>query len=347
MQIVSHMLRGDQNSIFVLDEPDIYLHPDLQSKLLELVRERFNQFFLATHSTEIINHSRPGDIVSVNSKYRTAKRIRSDSEYNQVYAYIGFIDNVELSKLSRAKRVIFFEGKDKRLLTKLSERAGFSSLAHDAETLVIGVGGYSQWKRVVEAAWTFKNVLQVEVKILAIFDRDYRDAREISQFQQEITDEDVCCRVWQRKELENYLLVPRALRASVVKPLNTKGIDLNEVEVDSLLLNVTEIQKHDVQGQLTGNTLAYERRIASKRDNGEVAATCSREFEKQWESLEGRFKVVGGKQFISDLSGEMQKRFLLSLTENMILDDIKKSDFDQNFLDTLAYIDDFCNPKLG
>lgn len=111
MQIVSHMLRGTQDAIFILDEPDIYLHPDLQSKLLELVRDRFKHFFLATHSTEIINHSRPGDIASVNAKYRSARRIKSDAEYNQVYSYIGSIENVELSKLSRAKRVIFFRRK--------------------------------------------------------------------------------------------------------------------------------------------------------------------------------------------------------------------------------------------
>ena len=345
MQIVSHMLRGSREAIFVLDEPDIYLHPDLQSKLLQLVRGRFDQFFLATHSPETINHSRPGDIVSINSRFKSAKRIRSDAEYNQVYTYIGSIENVELSKLSRAKRVIFFEGKDKKLLAKLSERAGLRNLAYDNETLVIGVGGYGQWKRVVEAAWTFRNVLQVEVKILAIFDRDYRDAREIADFTDRVMSEEVYCRVWQRKEMENYLLIPRSLRAAIIKRLRTKEIELTEKAIDQLLADVTEVQQHDVQGQLTGNALSYERSIGSKKDAGDIAAACSRDFGERWASLEGRFRLIAGKQFISDLSGKMQSQYGVSLTESMILEEIKKSDLDVELIETLMYIDQFCAPK--
>lgn len=108
LQILTHMLRGTPNSFFVLDEPDVYLHPDLQFKLLRLIKDRFAQFAIATHSAEIINRSKPGDVVSINSTYRSAKRIKSDSDYNQVFAYIGSIENVELSNLSRARRVVFF-----------------------------------------------------------------------------------------------------------------------------------------------------------------------------------------------------------------------------------------------
>ena len=55
MQIITHILRGNKEAILVLDEPDIYLHPDLQRKLMGIVSGRFGQVFIATHSAEIIN----------------------------------------------------------------------------------------------------------------------------------------------------------------------------------------------------------------------------------------------------------------------------------------------------
>lgn len=212
---------------------------------------------------------------------------------------------------------------------------------------MIGVGGYSQWKRVVEAAWTFRNVLQVEVRILAIFDRDYRDGREIASFTQQIANEDVSCRVWHRKELENYLLVPRVLRAAISKRLRGKQIELGELDIDRLLMNVSESQRHNVQGQITGNALAYERSIGSKSDTGIIAAGCSREFDEKWQSLEGRFQIIAGKQFISDLSSELQKQFSLSMTESMILDEMKRVDIDPELNEVLSYIDAFCAPKVS
>ena len=55
LQIHTHLIRGGPNAILILDEPDIYLHPDLQHRLYRDVKELFGQYFLATHATEIIN----------------------------------------------------------------------------------------------------------------------------------------------------------------------------------------------------------------------------------------------------------------------------------------------------
>jgi predicted ATPase len=81
LQMLMHVMRGDKNSILILDEPDIYLHPDLQRKLLRLVRDRFGQVFVATHSVEIVNESEPGDVVTVNSELRSGKRVLTDEDY--------------------------------------------------------------------------------------------------------------------------------------------------------------------------------------------------------------------------------------------------------------------------
>jgi AAA ATPase domain/AAA domain, putative AbiEii toxin, Type IV TA system len=54
LQIVWFLARTGRDASVVLDEPDVYMHPDLQRRLLGLVRERFHQLLIATHSVEII-----------------------------------------------------------------------------------------------------------------------------------------------------------------------------------------------------------------------------------------------------------------------------------------------------
>lgn len=55
LQIVWFLARAARNATVVLDEPDVYMHPDLQRRLLTLVRNRFAQLLIATHSIEIVS----------------------------------------------------------------------------------------------------------------------------------------------------------------------------------------------------------------------------------------------------------------------------------------------------
>jgi hypothetical protein len=48
LQTMWFLARADSHSIVVLDEPDVYMHPDLQRRLLNLVRSRFSQLLIAT-----------------------------------------------------------------------------------------------------------------------------------------------------------------------------------------------------------------------------------------------------------------------------------------------------------
>ena len=343
LQIVSHAFRGNEKSIFVLDEPDIYLHADLQHKLLGYVKESFCQFFLATHSPEIINRASPGDIVSINSSLRSGKRVRSDDEYNEVFSRIGSIENVELSKLSRARRVIFFEGKDKSILSKFAKKAGLDALITDADTLVIQVGGFGQWRRVTEAAWTFRKVLQIDVQILAIFDRDYRDDDEIALMCEQMSSKEVGCVVWGRKEIENYALNVEVLVRAIMKRLS--GVPRADLvscsNITSLVSEISERYRHDVHAQITSNTMRHERSRGSKKDDSQIIMEANKRFEYAWADLPRRLRIVPGKQFIADVSTELQKAYGTTVTLNMIIDEFRSDELDPEMVMTLGRIDGF------
>lgn len=173
MQIMTHFLNSNENGILVLDEVDVYLHPDLQKRLLRMVRARFQQFFIATHSAEIINESAMSDVVSVSAADRIARRINSDENYRNLLKYIGSSENAELARLNRARRIVFFEGNDRNIFRKLFSRVRQDSLLDDPDTLYLRSGGYGQWRRVKDAHWTLREVFDIDVSIVSIFDRNF------------------------------------------------------------------------------------------------------------------------------------------------------------------------------
>ena len=182
MQILTHLGRGNQSSTVVIDEPDIYLHPDLQRRLLRMVRERFGQFILATHSVEMINDAEPHEVVSVDPSNRSGKRIRTEEEYASLYRYLGSSDNADLARIARSQKVIFVEGKDGRLIRRLAARFGLDRLADSHSVPIVQLGGLSQWRRAAHAAWAFREVLDLDVAVFCLFDRDYRSDEEIAEF---------------------------------------------------------------------------------------------------------------------------------------------------------------------
>lgn len=74
MQMVLQFMRGSDNCVLVLDEPDIYLHPDLQVRMVELAVRKFGQVFIATHSPTIIGIAGAEDVLAISAKESSAIR---------------------------------------------------------------------------------------------------------------------------------------------------------------------------------------------------------------------------------------------------------------------------------
>ena len=72
MQMVLQFMRGSESSVLVLDEPDIYLHPELQVRMMDLASRKFGQIFVATHSSSIIDFADPYDVFTISAKNGTA-----------------------------------------------------------------------------------------------------------------------------------------------------------------------------------------------------------------------------------------------------------------------------------
>lgn len=74
MQMVLQFMRGSDRAVLVLDEPDIYLHPDLQVRMMDFASQRFGQIFVATHSSAIINLANADEVLTISAKEGAAIR---------------------------------------------------------------------------------------------------------------------------------------------------------------------------------------------------------------------------------------------------------------------------------
>ena len=179
LQILTHLTSSAGCNVLIVDEPEIYLHPDLQRRLFQILKATGQQIILATHSAEMVNEAEHDDVIIINKVKRSATRVADIDGLQEALFSIGSAQNIHLARLSRGRKILFLEGDDHRLLRRFAARLKFQNLAESTDVTFIPIGGFGQRQKIADAAWTFEKVLKSEIAIAAILDRDYRCSEEI------------------------------------------------------------------------------------------------------------------------------------------------------------------------
>ena len=137
--MLTHIIQGSESAIFLIDEPDIYLHSDLQRQLVGLLRDMGPDILIATHSTEIITEAETDDIVLINKQRTSARRIKQASQLEEVFSILGSNLNPILTQLARTRRVVFVEGQDFQLLSKFAHKLGNTQVGNRSDFAVVPV----------------------------------------------------------------------------------------------------------------------------------------------------------------------------------------------------------------
>ena len=206
LQTIWFICRSKSTSTVVLDEPDVYMHPDLQRRLVRLVKDKFPQIIVATHSVEIIGDLDPSDILIVDRAREESRFADTLPAVQQLIDRIGGIHNVHLARLWSARRCILVEGDDlsflKSLHDKLYPNADFSL----DEIPNSSIGGWDGWPYAIGQTMMAKNALGQKVRVYCILDSDYRIPSEITNRREEADNREVELHIWSKKEIENYCL---------------------------------------------------------------------------------------------------------------------------------------------
>lgn len=100
-QLLTHISRATTSTILVIDEPEIYLHPEVQRQLLEIVRNSGPAVLLATHSAEVVAEAEPSEVLLVQKTDRAARRLTDIDEVQTALEIVGSAHNITLANLAR------------------------------------------------------------------------------------------------------------------------------------------------------------------------------------------------------------------------------------------------------
>ena len=340
-QLLTHISRGSESDLLIVDEPEVYLHPDIQRQLLGILRDVRPDIVLATHSTEILGEADPGEILLMDKTRRSAKRLRDAEGVQQALDVIGSIQNITLTQLARNRRLLFVEGlNDYKIIRRFAKNMGLSELAAGNGISVLESGGFSSWSRVQALAWGFKKTLGDGVKVAAIYDRDYWCDEEIDHLNSSLGAEIQLIHIHQRKEIENYLLVPQVLSRLITRLVSEKGsTSATESDVFKLLDILTAEIKTECQGQFVSRHCKFHRN--SGRDQSTLTSDALTRFDRRWGELDTRMSLVPGKKILKSLREQCKTLWGTTLTDVRLVDAVQKEYIPKDLVELLEALDKY------
>jgi hypothetical protein len=259
-QMLTHLTQSRDRALFLIDEPDIYLHSDLQRQLLGLLRNLGPDILIATHSTEIITEAETDDIILVNKRRRTGHRIRDPSELRNVFAALGSNLNPLLTQLAKTRRALFVEGDDFQILSRFARKLGLTNIANRSDFGVVPVKGFNP-ERIRSLKIGMEITLGGEILGAALMDKDYRSDGERASITSKCETFCNYVAIHTCKEIENFLLVPAAMdRAAAGKVAEqARRTDAEKKYAAALLDNFASERKSYVTSQYVTARTRFER----------------------------------------------------------------------------------------
>lgn len=302
LQTIWFISRTPRDGVVILDEPDVYMHPDLQRKLFRIIKNRFVQSIVATHSVEIMAEAEPNNILVIDKSKRRSQYTNSEPALQLLIDQIGGIHNVHLARLWNARKFLLLEGKDLTLLRHIHTTL-FPDVELPLEAIPnIAIGGWNGWHYAVGSSMILRNAFGEQILTYCILDRDYHTEEEIAERKEEAEVRGVELYVWARKEIENYLLHSSAIRRVIRERTRNEGTP-SEEEIAKQLSEIVNDQREAVVYDMAENLLSLNRKLGMTAHKN-----AERTVNELWANPTNRLSLVSGKAVLSKLSQWSQER---------------------------------------
>jgi hypothetical protein len=331
LQIMWFLVSASAIDTVILDEPDVYMHADLQRRLIRLLRNRYNQTIVATHSVEMLSEVSPDHVLIIDRQNRSSKYALSNPTVQKLVDQIGAVHNIQLTRLWAAKRLILVEGEDLDYLHRFQQILAPSAQESLKAIPNMSIGGWSGWPYVLGTQLLMQNSAGNEIQVYCLLDRDFHSEDEIQSRRNEAQVRGIDLHVWARKEIENYLLVPAAIhRAMNALKRRTDPIELDQVvqELDSI---ANRLKDH------VFDSLSAEFLLMNKSAGVQAANRKAREvIDRAWASREGQITIIPGKRAFSMLAEWSQQTFGVSLSKSNVLQHMSRAEVPSEMISVIG-----------
>jgi hypothetical protein len=310
LQTMWFLARVGRANTVILDEPDVYMHPDLQRRLIRFLRRRFPQIIVATHSVEIMAEVEADEILVIDRARRRSQFTSSLPAVQRIIDHVGSVHNIHLAKLWHARKCLLVEGDDLKIFSELQQTLTPESVEALTSLPNMSVGGWGGWQHAVGSALLLQNTAGETIATYCILDSDYWTDEDIAERYAEAARANVHLHIWRRKEIENYLIVPSAISRYIEARLSqgTEGPDTDGIRLK--LIELAETMWNETFDALSATVLARQRGLgaggANMRARELLAARCP--------DGESRLAVVSGKRLLSAFSAWSQERYSVGIS---------------------------------
>lgn len=324
LQIMWFLCRTKENETVILDEPDVYMHPDLQLRLYHLITERYPQVIIATHSVEILSEAEPKNVVVLEKESRRLRYANSMKAVQTLIDNMGGIQNLSIIRLGTIKKCLFVEGDDLKLLKKLTKI--ISKKSDRLELLpTVTLYGFCNWEETLGASKLFQMETKGEIKCYCIIDSDYYPQEELDKIRNRAVEGGLNLHIWNKKELENYFIIPRAI-------FRLTGLEMDKYDdfllrFDSLLDSKKEDIIYKYADQIRRYNLQWEPSTCHRKASSFV--------EEKWTSIEKKLSLVSGKEFIKEINAWMRAEYKVSCSLDKICSKIKAEEIDSEIYEVI------------
>lgn len=256
---------------------------------------------------------------------------------------IGSVQNLQLTKLWSAKRLILVEGKDINMLKRFQDLV-FPDSSEPLDGLPnMPLGGWSGWPYAVGSAMLLTNSVGEDITTYCLLDSDYFTEQVIQKRLNEAKQKNVQLHIWKRKELENYFIVPSLIHRVIEKRVERPYVAPAVEDVERAIDSICEGLKED-----TADKLAHEIHIHNKANGIGYANKHARaKLDIVWQTREGRLSVVSGKDVLSKLSAWSKDKYNVSFGVSTISGEMRADDLADEIVKVLQAIETASNFPAG
>lgn len=335
LQTMWFLARVGNRDPIILDEPDVYLHADLQRRLIRMLKYQRRQSIIATHSIEIISEVDPESVLIIDRKRPSSQFAASLPGVQKVINAVGSVHNIHLARLWTSRKILCIEGKDAAFLRKLQDIIFPETLEPIGAIPQMSIGGWGGWSYVVGSAMLLRNGGGEAVTPYCLLDSDFHLQEDIDKRLAEARRNSIQLHVWKRKEIENYFVIPSAIQRLIDARTPPGRPRPTAEEVEVVIDNLCNSLKDEFFDKYVEE---FNRRMRPKNISESIQYARTR-VDGVWNSLAAKISLIGGKELIAALSSWSQGQFGVSISAMTLLDHIEGEELDPELLGVLSAIE--------
>lgn len=147
-------------------------------------------------------------------------------------------------------------------------------------------------------------------------DRDYHFDEEIAELYRKAEENHLNLHVWEKKEIENYILTPQSIFRLIEQPQETYPI----------FLECLSIELEQLKQQTLGGFMDQLDRNCRGQASSRKYQIATAELEKRWGTLEDRLSVCNGKDLISHINSWVARQYHQKSSRKKLLDSLTAED---------------------